>query len=210
MFFRYFAPLLVSIFLLFPSQNLYSQTLEEKIGQMLMVSLTSLETSKDTLLIDIQTRNIGGVLFFQNTLQNPTQIANLMSELQDAATVGLFLATDQEGGNVARLNANNGYSTTTSAEFAGSVLESVPTTRSQAATMAGWLADAGINVNLAPVVDVNVNPNSPAIGRLNRSYSDNPAVVAEHAIAFMDEHSSRNIITSTKHFPGHGSALADS
>jgi beta-N-acetylhexosaminidase len=76
--------------------------------------------------------------------------------------------------------------------------------------MAGWFHEAGINTNLAPVVDVNVNPSSPAIGRLERSYSSNPEVVADHALAFIEEFANRDVVTALKHFPGHGSALADS
>jgi beta-N-acetylhexosaminidase len=76
--------------------------------------------------------------------------------------------------------------------------------------MAHWLLDAGFNMNLAPVVDVNVNPNSPAIGRLDRSFSNDEYRVYEHASWFVDEFHSRRISTTLKHYPGHGSAVADS
>ena len=188
-----------------------AQTLEEKIGQMLMVSFTNFGAAKDTLMADIAQRNLGGVLYFQNHISSPAQIQALSAELQDFAGTPLFLAVDQEGGRVARLNASNGFTSTASAAFTGDgVLRDVNRTRSQAFTMAGWLRDSGINVNLAPVVDVNIDPNSPAIARLERAYSRNEFTVAQHAIAFMEAHDEQGIVTSTKHFPGHGSAVADS
>ncbi|KPP96392.1 MAG: extracellular beta-gluosidase-related glycosidase [Bacteroidetes bacterium HLUCCA01] len=195
---------------LYPAADTHAQTLEEKIGQMLMVAVTNFGQPKDTLLIDIADRNLGGVLFFQNNITSPEQITALTAELQDFADTPLFLSVDQEGGRVARLNANNGYSSTLPANFTGDVLKDVEATRGQAEIMARWIDEAGLNVNLAPVVDVNINSDSPAIGRLERSYSPNETVVADHAIAFMQEHAARDIITATKHFPGHGSAMSDS
>jgi beta-glucosidase-like glycosyl hydrolase len=76
--------------------------------------------------------------------------------------------------------------------------------------MARWFSLTGLNMNLAPVVDVNVNPASPAIGALERSYSADPATVAAHAGWFIDEFRSSGVITVLKHFPGHGSATGDS
>ncbi len=76
--------------------------------------------------------------------------------------------------------------------------------------MAQWLYDSGINVNLAPVVDVNVNPSSPAIGFYERSYSSNPMTVFNHASWFIDEFNQKNIVNTLKHYPGHGSAEDDS
>ena len=76
--------------------------------------------------------------------------------------------------------------------------------------MAQWLSQSGINANLAPVADVNVNPNSPAIGKLDRSYSKFPNVVGNHIMWFLDEFQKKKIITTLKHFPGHGSAMTDS
>jgi len=193
------------------TQPVYSQVaLSDKIGQMLMVGFTNFNAAKDTLINDIQHRNLGGVLYFGYNIQNPSQIKLLNAELQGYATTPLLLATDQEGGRVARLGTSNGYTATNSAQRTGIFWASVDSTRHQARRMAGWFTEAGLNTNLAPVVDVNVNPNSPAIGRLERSYSSNPENVAEHALAFMSEFNQNGIVTALKHFPGHGSAVADS
>jgi beta-N-acetylhexosaminidase len=72
------------------------------------------------------------------------------------------------------------------------------------------LAELGINLNLAPVVDLNTNPDNPVIGRLERSFSADPAVVTEHALAFIRAHHEHQVLCSLKHFPGHGSSATDS
>jgi len=177
---------------------------------MIMVGLPQAEANKDTLIVDIVDRNLGGVLMFAYNIPSPEQIRTLNTELQSYRTGQLLIAVDQEGGVVARLNERNGYSSTYTAQQLGEVFSSEDSTRAQAALMAGWLRDAGFNVNLAPVVDVNVYRSSPAIGRLNRSFSESEQVVFDHASWFIDEFNDHNIITSLKHFPGHGSARRDS
>ncbi len=72
------------------------------------------------------------------------------------------------------------------------------------------LSRCGTNLNFAPVVNINVNPNSPAIGRLNRSYSENPEVVVNNAVTFINKHKENQVLTCINHFPGHGSAETDS
>ena len=76
--------------------------------------------------------------------------------------------------------------------------------------MARTLIAAGINHNFAPVVDVNTNPDNPVIGAIGRSFSDDPAIVTEHAAAFIRAHRDAGVTTTLKHFPGHGSSRADS
>ncbi len=199
-----------ALLLLAPLQTIAQVSLQEKIGQMLMVAYTN-SASKDTLLKDISERYLGGVILFGANLQNPAQMSALTDELQSLVPrYDLFIATDQEGGQVARLRAANGFTSTNSANTTGNVWNSVDSTRVQAARMAGWLESVGINVNLAPVVDVNTFQFSPAIGALGRSYSPDPAVVTAHSEAFIAEFTARDIATAVKHFPGHGSARADS
>lgn len=76
--------------------------------------------------------------------------------------------------------------------------------------MAQVLASVGVNLNLAPVVDLNVNPDNPVIGALGRSFSADPAVVTRQALAFIDAMHADGILCTLKHFPGHGSSTADS
>jgi beta-N-acetylhexosaminidase len=193
-----------------PFSAAHGQSLQDKVGQMIMVGLPPTAASMDTLIVDIVDRNLGGVLMFAHNISSPEQIANLNAELQTYGNDHLLIAVDQEGGVVARLNQHNGYSATYTAQQLGEVFNSEDSTRAQAALMGGWLTDAGFNVNLAPVVDVNVYRDSPAIGRLNRSFSEDEGTVFEHASWYIDEFHEQNIITALKHFPGHGSARHDS
>ncbi|MCK4530930.1 MAG: glycoside hydrolase family 3 protein, partial [Candidatus Marinimicrobia bacterium] len=144
-----------------PSPLLSLDSLSYKIGQMIMVGFIPGADFEDTLYYDIEHRNLGGVILMGYNLDNPTQIANLTASLQNSASTPLFIATDQEGGIVARLDETNGYALTERALTLGNT-NNENTTRAQAALMAQWLHDAGINTNLAPVADVNVNPTSPA------------------------------------------------
>ncbi len=203
--------------LLSAGQTFAQPSLRTKLGQMVMVTVTgdSVEKSSpsmDTLKSDLAGGLIGGVIMFtwSGNLKNPDQIAHLTDQLQQRAAIPLLLAIDQEGGKVARLTASNGFAATASAYELGTVVNQENATRSTASTMAGWFIRTGLTMNLAPVVDLNVNPSSPAIGALQRSFSADASTVVRHASWFIDEFHKRGLFTTLKHFPGHGSATADS
>lgn len=198
-----------SLLVMLNSMALANDDLRQKIGQMIMVGFDGTSVP-DTLAVDIGQRNLGGVILYGHNLSNPQQIKDLTMQLQQLAQIPLFIAIDQEGGRVARLDENNGFEETCTAFQLGTVFNSEDSTRATAAMMAQWLSESGINVNLAPVVDVNVNPSSPAIGHWERSFSNDPMTVFNHAYWFVDEFHKRNIIMTLKHFPGHGSAEGDS
>ncbi|MBN1154802.1 T9SS type A sorting domain-containing protein [candidate division KSB1 bacterium] len=201
---------LLLILILIINKNSYAEPdLRSKIGQMIMVGFGGTEIP-DSLAYDIQQRNLGGVICLAYNLENPVQIANLTQDLQDLAATPLILAIDEEGGIVARLDENNGYEATYTAYTLGTVFNREDSTRSEAGKMADWLAEGGFNLNLAPVIDVNVNPTSPAIGNYERSFSADPATVYRHAAWYIDEFHKRHIMTALKHYPGHGSAVDDS
>ena len=199
------------ILLLFLSNiPIYSQiSLKDKIGQMILVGFGG-TTVPDSLAYDLQNRNLGGVILYRANIQNPNQLKNLTSQLNQLSKTPLFIATDQEGGEVARLTQYDGFSSTYSEYTLGTIFNSIDSTSVQASKMAQWLSSSGISIDFAPVVDVDVNPYSPAIGALNRSFSKYPMTVFNHSAAFIDEMHKKNIITTLKHFPGHGSAATDS
>ena len=209
--------LIAFLSLLCISESEAQVSLRQKIGQMVMVTMTgdSLDgkssPSVDTMKSDLANGLIGGVIMFtwSNNLNNPPQIAHLTKKLQERAFTPLFICIDEEGGQVARLSAANGFANTPS-EFQLGSANNESSTRATASTMASWFVQTGLNLNLAPVVDVNVNPNSPAIGALGRSFSSNSDIVATNASWFIDEFHKKNILTTLKHFPGHGSAATDS
>ena len=196
--------------------------LEAMVGQMVLVGFRGNGSPTDApelrvILEDIRSGRIGGVIFFDRDWQTKKRGRNITSTasltrlcalLQKAAPVPLFIAVDQEGGRVQRLRPDHGFPATPSA---GELGQGTPqNSRRVAHDMGEALRRIGINLNFAPVADVAVNPASPAIGALQRAFSANPAVAAKHAAAFMQGLTETGVIGSYKHFPGHGSALADS
>lgn len=192
------------------------ETLKRKIGQMIMTGVLGTEMPDkiypdlDTLKIDIAERNLGGVLEFAYNLKSPAQMKLLSDKMKSFAQTPLLVSTDQEGGKVARLGSSNGFYASSTAYTMGTVIDNMDSTRLWASTMAGWLEQAGVNVDFAPVADVLVNPQSPVIAGLYRSFNKNPLKVASHAGYFIEELHKKNIISTLKHFPGHGSAASDS
>jgi beta-N-acetylhexosaminidase len=184
-------------------------SLRQKIGQMVMVGFNGLALG-DSIVADLSQRNLGGVILMGANIQSSSQLSQLTSQLKQKGTSPLFISTDEEGGNVARLGKSNGYESTYTAYQLGTIFNSVDSTRMTAAKIAGWLSKAGINIDFAPVADVNVNPNSPAIGRYQRSFSSSPTDVAKYAGIFVEELNKKNVVSVLKHFPGHGSAMSDS
>ncbi len=189
----------------------YAQTdLRHKISQMLMVGFPGTSVTDTTLLNDLNVRGVGGIILMGANIESPVQLSQLTTQLKSNSQTPLFISTDQEGGRVARLKSSNGYSNTYTAYEIGTFFNDELVTRSWAGLMAGWLNDGSININLAPVVDVDINPTSPAIGNLDRSFSRIPDTVFYHSSWFIDEFHQKNIFNTLKHFPGHGSANTDS
>ena len=187
-------------------------SLDIKIGQMLMVGLGSTQISlNDPLLAEIEKGKIGGVILFEKNIDSVDsyhRFKNLTSALQASANVPLFMAIDQEGGRVNRLKTKYGFPKSVTAKYLGQ-LDDVDSTRYYGHSTATTLAGLGFNVNFAPVLDLASNPNNPIIAKIGRSYSANPDLVAKHAGIMMEEHARQKVITVGKHFPGHGSSKAD-
>lgn len=196
-----------------------SPPLEEKIGQMLMVGFRGLTADNGSAIAaSIADQHIGGVVLFDydvptsravRNIKSPEQLRQLSRQLQRRAKRPLLIAVDQEGGMVSRLKAKYGFPPTVSARYLGK-LNNIDSTRYYARRMAQALHDAGINTNLAPVVDLNINPDNPVIGALERSFSADPEIVTRHARAFIEAFHAAGILTTLKHFPGHGSSRKDS
>ncbi len=183
--------------------------LSVKLGQMIMVGFRGKGVTDDSLIVQtIRDRHLGGVVLIDN-VDSPDQLLTLTTALHTAAqTWPLLIAIDQEGGRVARLREINGFDTTVSAQILGAQ-DDVAATRLQADAIAKSLAEAGINLNLAPVVDLNLNAASPIIGGVGRSFSADPEVVIRHARSFVKAHHEQGVDCVLKHFPGHGSAAGD-
>jgi beta-N-acetylhexosaminidase len=145
---------------------------------------------------------------------SPQQLAALTAALQSAAgeseaALPLIVAVDEEGGMVARLDPAHGFPDTESAAELGD-RNDADHTRAAGRRIATTLRDAGVNLNLAPVVDLDVNPDNPIIGALDRSFGADPELVVRQARAFVRGHQQVGVLTALKHFPGHGSSTGDS
>ncbi len=177
-------------------------TLRNKLGQLFIVGFLG-PTVTDSVFADLSERNIGGVIlsYVNGNLVSPSQIEQLTSDIRAAAHTPPFICADQEGGEVARLNQNDGFAPTYSPYTLGMVFKSVDSTRAEAALMASWMHETGFNLDLAPVIDVAPSPYYSSMYN-QRRFSTDPNVVAEHAQVFIDQFHAANIMTTLKHFPG--------
>jgi len=183
--------------------------LDVKIGQMLLIGFRGQTlTDESRIISEIREQHIGSVVLFGHNVVTPEQVRTMNQTLQAAAKIPLLIAMDQEGGQVIRLGQRFGITANYSAQALG-YLNDLAATAAQAELFAKTLADLGINLNLAPVVDLNTNPSNPVIGALGRSYSADPAVVTAHSSSFLQAHHKHNIFGTLKHFPGHGSSRSD-
>ena len=185
-------------------------------GQMIMMGFRGARAAANPVLTDIKNLELGGVILFDRdynsklTSRNVTsksQLTILIKALHEHSDYPLFVAVDQEGGKVCRLKVEKGFMYLPSAREMGA--QSVKQTEKLAEELATELDTLGINVDFAPVVDVEVNPNNPAIARLDRSFSPDPKIVTDQARAFLQGLASQHIIGCIKHFPGHASSLTD-
>lgn len=144
---------------------------------------------------------------FSSNIKNLDQVKNLNQQLQSVAPKKLLIAIDQEGGNIQRLKPEHGFAPIPSAKELGH--GDIQTTYNIAYDLGNRLGDLGFNIDFAPLLDVDVNPQSPAIGAKDRSFSPDPVVVTQHGGAFARGMESAKIGYSYKHFPGHGSAGTD-
>jgi beta-N-acetylhexosaminidase len=194
-------------------------TVREKIGQMIMVGFRGLSVDDQSPIIrDIHAGRTGGVILFDydvpsgspvRNIKSPEQVRALVEALKKASSVPLFVAIDQEGGKVDRLKEKFGFPPSVSEQYLGS-LNDVETTQKYARITAETLLGLGINLNFAPVVDLDVNPDNPVIGKLERSFSADPKIVIEQSLAVIDAFHNCKVLSAIKHFPGHGSSTADS
>ncbi len=194
------------------------EILKEQIGQMLIVGFRGTKFQENSFIDKaLQDLKIGGVVLFDfdvpsgmfpRNIVNPKQTKQLVGDLQKHSGTPLFTAVDVEGGFVNRLKAKYGFIDIPSAQKMG---QGTPEQTEQIGKILGKeLHELGINFNFAPVVDLNINPKNPAIGALERSFSADPEKVIAHTESFIKELSENNIISSIKHFPGHGSSQTDS
>ncbi|WP_020615690.1 beta-N-acetylhexosaminidase [Paenibacillus daejeonensis] len=187
--------------------QLNAMSLEEKLGQLVIFGLEGTSLQQETREM-MDRYKVGGFIFYQDNIEDMAQTASLVNELKEAnreQSVPLFLGIDQEGGRVDRMPAD-----VTSVPSPRMVAEQDDKRYSYASGLAlGTQVRAlGLNLDFAPVLDVNSNPNNPVIG--DRAYGDVPEQVIRHGLEAMEGIRSARVIPVVKHFPGHGDTDVDS
>jgi len=209
----------VLLFSIFSYMGVHAVTLEKKIGQMLMVGFHGTSAkNKSQICKDIKKYNLGAVILFDynpvnknkpKNIVTKNQLRKLTKELQSCSKDGkLLIAVDQEGGKVQRLKRKYGFY----GKFpkASDVIKMDQSQIKATYTkMSAELKSVGINYDLAPVVDLDINMKNHVIHGLGRSFGKDPKTVAKYASIFIDAMHSNGVLTSIKHFPGHGSSVGD-
>lgn len=185
-------------------------TLEEKVGQVMMVHFNG-ETCNGEAKKLVQEIKVGGIIYYNwsNGLHSPKQVQSLSQSLQNLSrdtplSIPLLIAVDQEGGAVARLT--NGFTVFPGNQAIG-MTQNPNLAKEAAFTMGKELLEVGINLNFAPVVDIKSCPNS-SIG--SRSFGDSPEIVIAFGEKALEGYRQAGILSTLKHFPGHGSVEMDS
>lgn len=178
-------------------------TLEQKIAQLIMVRMHSNKDAvyNDTMVAQIQRFQLGGVCFFQSF---PTMQAILTNRLQDSVKIPVMVAIDGEWGLGMRLDSVLLYPRQM-ALGAGRDIDAIYNMGRQIAMQCHRI---GVHVNFAPDVDINNNPNNPVIN--SRSFGSDPELVIRCAVAYMKGMQDNGLLTTAKHFPGHGDTETDS
>ena len=187
--------------------KLENLTTREKIGQMFMVGMDVADCVKyiDELILKYK---IGGILLYKknyNSYKDALELINHIKEINKNNKIPIFIATDQEGGRVNRMpdEFENIPSAHKLAQYKKEDLVS-----ESAQITANMLKTLGFNFNLAPVLDIKRFSDNHAIG--DRAYSETPEEVGKYGIEYMKKMQENNILSTIKHFPGHGSTIKDS
>jgi len=179
--------------------------LQEQIGQLFMLGFDGTTVSPEWA--DLQSRHKpGGMILFARNLEDPAQIIELTNGLQTRSPhSSLLIAIDQEGGRVSRLP--KGFTIFPPCGVIGAC-HSEELAYAAASVTAAELRAVGVNMNMAPVLDVHSNPDNPIIG--DRAYGSEPDIVAELGLAAVRGFQGKGVVACGKHFPGHGDTSADS
>lgn len=181
-------------------------TLKQKISQLFITGFYGENYKMNRYFSGLLKEGLGGVIFFTHNIKTENQIKKLTEDISKDAAVPPFFSIDQEGGRVERTERIYGTKKYLSAKYAYEM--GLSFLQNQTKEIALELKRFGINMNFAPVLDVNTNKNNPIIGE--RAFSSNTEEVINAAKVVIKEYEKYNIITVGKHFPGHGAADADS
>ncbi len=188
-------------------EQLLGMSLDEKIGQLVIVGLDGYTTDEHARQM-IEEYNVGGFILFKSNIKSSHQMLELLNSLKSinqANKVPLFLSVDEEGGRVSRLPGE--FLKIPSNKIIGK-LNNSSVSYKVGSIIGEELKAFGMNMNFAPVLDINSNPKNPVIG--DRSFGTGPDLVSKLGVQTMQGLQSQNIIPVIKHFPGHGDTSTDS
>ena len=195
-----------------------NQSLEQLIGQLIIAGFRGSNAPPDSPIVNfIKDYNLAGVILYDEdvkigglgtrNIQTPDQVKDLSNQLQSFSKGDLLISIDQEGGGTNRLKPDYGFPETPSWNHMG-LLDNDLMTQQFSQTIASTLNDCGINVNFAPVLDLDYGDDT-VIGKAKRANSNLPKTVVQHSRVFIQSLKENNIISCGKHFPGQGSAFGD-
>lgn len=182
-------------------------SLDEKIGQVIIAGFEGTDVNNELQSL-ISEKYIGGVILFSKNVESASQVVALNNEIKEINKVNknpIFISVDEEGGIVSRMPSEM-KNIPTNSDIAKYDDENLSYNIGK--VIGKEVSSLGFNLNFAPVLDINSNPNNPVIG--NRSFGDNEAIVSKLGIATMKGLKDSNVIASVKHFPGHGDTSVDS
>lgn len=185
-------------------KNILNMTLKEKVGQMIGLAFSGSEYSSE-LKMQVEDIEAGLIIYFKDNCITPKQVFELNKQINKNAKIPPFIAIDQEGGMVARVT--EGIVQSPGAMAIGATLNK-SNAYHLAKNMGIELRHLGFNFNFAPVADINNNAQNPVVNV--RSYSEKPEMVTEYMVEAVRGYHDAQIMTSVKHFPGHGDTAVDS
>lgn len=188
-------------------QKLDNMTLDEKIGQMITIGIDGYSVD-DTAKQLITDKKVGGVILFKDNISNSNQLLQLINDIKGINStnkIPIFISVDQEGGRVNRLPSE--IKSLPSNEIIGNKNDN-KLAYDIGKNIGYALGSFGFNMDFAPVLDVNSNPNNTVIG--DRSFSNDKDKVASLGASEINGFKDSNIISVAKHFPGHGDTATDS
>ena len=186
--------------------------LHDKVCQMMFVTPEGLTGTDDVMVAGDATKQalqaypVGGIIYFANNFDNVDQTRDMISNTQSYSKIGLFIATDEEGGRVNRIMDTLG--TTYIGPMYDYKDDGPDAAFENAKTIASDMSALGFNLDFAPVADVWSNPDNTVIG--DRAYSDDYAQAAELVGSAVKGFQDGGVICTLKHFPGHGDTAEDS
>ncbi|MFN2362944.1 MAG: glycoside hydrolase family 3 N-terminal domain-containing protein, partial [Halarsenatibacteraceae bacterium] len=190
-----------------PAQIIKEMSLQEKLGQLMMIGFNGQRLTAE-LAEMISKYNVGGIIYFARNIEIPEQVARLSSEIQrvslESNSIPALISADEEGGVVTRVKGMTHMPGLMAIGATGDYQEAFKAAK----TAGNQLKYLGINMNLAPVLDINNNPENPVIGV--RSFGSDPFEVSKFGKKYIAGLQEAEVVACGKHFPGHGDTSVDS